>query len=82
MIYKEDIVTPKQIYRSCLQGPRESPIQGDRSGNERNGKKYEASGAGRNTAQRLGRYGRGMDPCAKICRPAHGSKSHGEWIEM
>ena len=40
------------------------------------------SGAGRNTAQRLGRYGRGMDPCAKICRPAHGSISQGELIEM
>ena len=37
---------------------------------------------GRNTAQRLGRYGRGMDPCAKICRPAHGSISQGELIEM
>ena len=61
---------------------RESPIKGDRSGNERNEKEYEASGAGRNTAQRLGRYGRGMDPCAKICRPAHGSMSQGEWIEM
>ena len=43
---------------------------------------YEASGYGRNTAQRLGRHGRGMDPCAKICRPAHGSMSQGEWIEM
>ena len=32
--------------------------------------------------KRLGRYGRGMDPCAKICRPAHGSISQGEWIEM
>ena len=28
------------------------------------------------------RYGRGMDPCAKICRPAHGSMSQGEWIEV
>ena len=42
--------------------------------------KLEALGA--ITAQRLGRYGRGMDPCAKICRPAHGSMSQGEWIEM
>ena len=29
---------------------RESPIQGDRSGDECSGKLYEASGAGRNTA--------------------------------
>ena len=48
--------------------PRESPIQDDRNGDEciRSGKLYEASGAGRNTAQRLGKYGRRMDPCAKI----------------
>ena len=46
--------------------PRESPIQGDRNGDECSGKLYEASGAGRNTAQRLGKYGRRMDPCAKI----------------
>ena len=45
---------------------RESPIQGDRNGDECSGKLYEASGAGRNTAQRLGKYGRRMDPCAKI----------------
>ena len=35
-------------------------------GNECSGKLYEASGAGRNIAQRLGKYGRRMDPCAKI----------------
>ena len=46
--------------------PRESPIQGDMNGDECSGKLYEASGAGRNTAQRLGKYGRRMDPCAKI----------------
>ena len=45
---------------------RESPIQGDRNGDECSGKLYEASGAGRNTAQRLGKYGRRMDSCAKI----------------
>ena len=45
---------------------RESPIQGDRNGDECSGKLYEASGAGRNTAQRLGKYGRRMDPCTKI----------------
>ena len=45
---------------------RKSPIQGDRSGDECSGKLYEASGAGRNTAQRLGKNGRRMDPCAKI----------------
>ena len=37
---------------------------------------------GAKTAQRLGRYGRGMDPCTNIGRPAHGSMSQGEWIEM
>ena len=45
---------------------RESPIQGNRSGDECSGKLYKASGAGRNTAQRLGKYGRRMDLCAKI----------------
>ena len=40
-------------------------MQGHRSGDESSGKLYEASGAWRNTAQRLGKYGRGMDPCAK-----------------
>ena len=30
-----------------------------------------------NRAQRLGKYGRGVDPCAKIGRPVHGSVSHG-----
>ena len=45
---------------------RESLIQGDRNGDECSGKLYEASGAGRNTAQRLGKYGRRMDPCANI----------------
>ena len=44
---------------------RESLIQGHRSGDECSGKLYEASGAGRRTAQRLGKYGRRMDPCAK-----------------
>ena len=39
---------------------------GDRSGDECSGKLYEASGAGRNTAQRLGKYRRRMDPCAKL----------------
>ena len=62
--------------------PRESPIQGHRSGDESSGKLYEASGAWRNTAHRLGKYGKGMDPCAKIGRPAHGSMSQREWIEM
>ena len=72
LIYLAQTTLPSTYYLSLWKSvPRESPIQGDRSGNERNGKKYEASGAGRNTAQRLGRYGRGMDPCAKICRPAH-----------
>ena len=47
-------------------GPRESPIQGDRNGDECSGKLYEASGAGGNTAQRLGKYGRRIDTCAKI----------------
>ena len=46
--------------------PRESQIQGDRSGDECSGTLYEASGAGRNTAQRLGKYRRRMDPCAKL----------------
>ena len=49
-----------------IQLPRESPIQGHRSGDECSGKLYEASCAGRNTAQRLGKYGRRIDPCAKI----------------
>ena len=41
--------------------PRESPIQGHTSGDESSGKLYEASGAWRNTAQGLGKYGRGME---------------------
>ena len=62
--------------------PRESPIQGHRSGDESSGKLYEASGPWRNTAQGLGKYGRGMDLCAKVGRPEHGSMSQKEWIEM
>ena len=56
------------VLQKCLASSktRESPIQGDRNGDECSGKLYEASGAGRNTAQRLGKYGRRMDPCAKI----------------
>ena len=44
--------------------------------------KLVALGAWRNTAQKVGRYRRGMDPCAEIERPAHGSMSQREWIEM
>ena len=62
--------------------PRESPIQDNMSGDESSVKLYEASGAGRNTAQRLGEFGRGMGPCAKIGRPAHGSMSQREWIQL
>ena len=57
--------------------PRESPIQGHRSGDESSGKLYKASGAWCNTAQRLGKYGRGMDPWSNIGRPAHRSVSEG-----
>ena len=42
----------------CWFSSRESPIQGDRNGDECSGMLYEASGAGRNTAQRLGKYGK------------------------
>ena len=30
-----------------------------------------------NSRINLGKYGRGVDPCAKIGRPAHGSMSQG-----
>ena len=73
----------KSSFRNRFQlESRESPIQGHSSGDESSGRLYEASGAWRNTAQRLGKYGRGMDPCAKIGRPAHGYMSQREWIEM
>ena len=32
--------------------------------------------------QRKGKYGRGMDPCAKIGKRAHGSISQREWIDI
>ena len=81
-IPKETPVHSLVLQAGMVSTSRERPIQSHRSGDESSGELYESSGAGRNTAQRLGRYGTGMDPCAKIGRPAHGSMSQSGWIEM
>ena len=73
---------PDTFTYRAIDGSRECPIQGDRSGDERSGKQNEASGAGRNSAQRLGRYGRGMNPCAKISRQGPVERGTGRTVQL